>query len=71
MAEKKSKDFVLFAPDGTVHEGRNLYVFCQANDLNTGAVSGVCRGVRPQYKGWTGMYGTLEPDLVGYFDHDG
>lgn len=70
MADKKAKEFVLTAPDGTFYEGKNLEVFCKEHGLNRGGMANVCRGLRPHHKGWTGNYGTLGPDLVAYFDHD-
>jgi hypothetical protein len=56
QADKLAKEFVLTAPDGAVHRGKNVQEFCDANDLNVFGVYNVIAGRRPHYKGWTGQY---------------
>lgn len=55
-ADKISKNFVLTAPDGTVHRGRNLFDFCKAHGLTQSAMSMALTGSRSHHKGWTGYY---------------
>lgn len=56
ISESKAKTFVLTAPDGTVHEGKHLSKFCEANGLSVSGLAGVCKGRLRQHKGWTGVY---------------
>lgn len=52
MADKKSKPFAFMAPDGVVHQGRNLYRFCLENGLNQGNMVEVRNGKKNSCKGW-------------------
>lgn len=56
MSIKISKGFELTDPLGNIHRGINLKEFCEANDLNQGAMANTCRGGQKQHKGWTGIY---------------
>lgn len=56
QADKLAKEFVMIAPDGTEHRGKNLFEFCKANGLHQGSTSKVVRGLQDNHKGWKGRY---------------
>lgn len=60
QAEKLAKEFVLTAPDGTIHRGKNVVEFCKQHDLQHANLYKVFSGRKQHHKGWTGRY--LESD---------
>lgn len=56
VAHKRSMDFCVTSPEGVTYEGRNLNQFCKDHELAASSMREVCRGERPDYKGWTGTY---------------
>jgi|GEM_PF-6072004 len=56
IAYKRSMEFRIIDPDGTVHAGRNLSQFCKDHGLAASSMREVCRGERSNYKGWVGEY---------------
>lgn len=56
IAESKAKTFVLTAPDGTIHQGKNLSTFCRTHNLSISGIAGACGGRLNGHKGWTGHY---------------
>jgi hypothetical protein len=56
QADKLAKEFVLRAPDGTVHRGKNVVEFCKQHNLDQANLAKVLSGKRPSHKQWTGFY---------------
>jgi hypothetical protein len=56
QADKLAKEFVLKAPDGTVHRGKNVVEFCREHGLQHSNLYGVFSGKKNHHKGWTGHY---------------
>jgi hypothetical protein len=56
QADALAKNFVLYAPDGTEHRGRNVSDFAKAHDLNVFKLYSVLAGKARTHKGWTGHY---------------
>lgn len=54
--ERQSRKFKVVDPSGVEYIGCNLKEFCRQNNLTPGNMSAVCRGDRPNHKGWTGKY---------------
>jgi hypothetical protein len=56
QAAKLAKNFVLTAPDGTVHTGNNVSEFSDRHGLNKFSLYNVFSGKQSNHKGWTGHY---------------
>ncbi|BDD79902.1 hypothetical protein [Burkholderia phage FLC9] len=56
QAQAIAKTFVMVAPDGTEHQGTNLFEFCQKHGLSATGMYDVFAGRRKHHKGWKGSY---------------
>ena len=50
------RDYVLTAPDGTIHRITNLAQFCREQGLTQACMAAVARGKSRQHKGWLVKY---------------
>ena len=51
-----SKRYRIISPDGIIYEGISVNKFCIEFGLYPNSIFEVCRGIRSDYKGWTGEY---------------
>lgn len=54
--KKRGRAFVVYSPRGKKYFGQSLNAFCKEHDLGQASMSLLCRGLRDEYKGWTGSY---------------
>lgn len=54
QADAVAREFVLIAPDGTRHEGKNVLEFAQARGLCPQSLYPVLNGKRKSHRGWRG-----------------
>lgn len=64
QADKIAKEFVLTAPDGTVHHGKNVVEFSKEHGLHHRCLYDVFAGRSKHHKGWTGHYVSSDQKAV-------
>tara|TARA_B110000908_G_C9812017_1_gene253357 strand:+ start:132 stop:506 length:375 start_codon:yes stop_codon:yes gene_type:complete len=57
--EAHAKTYIITNPNGEVFIIRNLSKFCRENDLNTGTMCTVAKGIYTQHKGYKVKYDTF------------
>ena len=51
-----SKEWIIITPNGKKFEVKNLHTFCKKNDLNSGNMSRVAKGIFSHHKGYKVSY---------------
>ena len=53
ISEIKSKEYIMINPKGEIIKIKNMNKFCRENNLNSGNMFSVIKGIRKYHRGWT------------------